>query len=98
VLLCFILAIRKPNPPTLLASTPTSITLEWEAISERTFPTYYIVSWEPATVGGRRSTRYNEKSVTIENLNSNTAYVFKIAAQNKYGKGEASDSATFQTG
>ena len=89
---CIVLVPAKATTPTLFSSTTTSITIQWEEVSEGSLQKSYFILWTPGNSGSTKSTSYN-----AENLQPNTAYTFTITARNAAGIGQPSDEATFPT-
>ena len=89
----------RANSPTRLSSTTTSIEMEWNPVIEgsvaRSYAVYkkyyYHSTWRLTATTTRTST-------TINNLQSNTRYIFAVRARNEAGFGSYSNVATFQTG
>ena len=88
-----ILVPGKSNYPTKISSTTSSVTLRLSPLNTGS----YAIIWNPPTNNGSR-TGITGTTTTINDLISNTAYIFTLTAENSAGSGQPSNSVTFYTG
>jgi len=92
-----ILVPAKPNTPTKISSTSSSILLKWNGVLEGTVSKSYKIAWRSAFHNTNKSATTRSTTFRADNLKSNTAFVFKITAMNEAGFGAPSDSTTYAT-
>jgi hypothetical protein len=95
------MALQAPGQVTGLAvgvSTPSSITLTWQAPATGGTPSGYTVSYRVTSVGGVwASQSAAATSLTVTGLAAATQYDFEVIANNAAGSGAASSVATGTT-
>ena len=82
----------QPNPPTLLSSSTSSITLQWDDLSGSVMETYTVIQNGVDVMPG-----INTNMAIVDGLDPNTNYQFQVKATNSAGDGQASPIATFAT-
>jgi len=74
-----------PTPPVWTSSTTSAISLHWIPVNEGRLDKTYIVSWtwyRSPTSGFQSRSNISDNLTTISGLFSNTAYTFKLTANN----------------
>ena len=100
------ISTKSPPPPAAPANlTATSaifsVTISWDDPNDDTITGYRILSRIPATQPDLHTlvndTGSADSSYTAQNLESGTAYIFRITAMNNHGESEMSDPASVST-
>ena len=75
-----------PAIPTSGGSTTTTVDLNWNAVAGGSLSINYIVHWSVASPSTGVNSKFTqaETSTTIDGLQSNTRYTFKVSAWNGY--------------
>ena len=85
----------KVNLPTLTAFTSSSVSLEWDSVRGGSLT--YIISWRSAHSNSSASGTTSTTRYKANHLESDTAYIFTVAARNQAGSGLPSEPVTFET-
>ena len=88
----------KSNPPKSVGASLTSITLEWDEVTEGSVLKTYNLYWNDSKGNENMTMNIYKNSKIVESLDQNTKYNFTVEARNERGDGELSESSELETG